>query len=188
MKKLFVCLTAACLAANSVHARQPFVAPDADAQVAPGDVQEEGVLIDGVRWARRNVGRRGTFVSSARQRGNYYTFEEAQTACPEGWRTPTKREFESLAEAGSEWTKEKFVRGRRFGSGDRSIFLPAAGLRFEGGDKVDYRGAFGFYWASTEHEWYDRSGGNDLYFSRQGVDPGNGDDYPHGMTVRCVRR
>ena len=45
-------------------------------------------LVDnnGVKWATRNVGEKGKFVSSPKKNGNLYTWDEAQTVCPSGWR------------------------------------------------------------------------------------------------------
>ncbi|GHU70872.1 hypothetical protein FACS189413_11830 [Bacteroidia bacterium] len=94
---------------------------------------EKGVVINGVRWATRNVGRRGKFADSSEEYGEYYTFEEAKAACPDGWRLPTEDELQSLADADSIWTSENGVNGRLFGN---SVFLPAAGYYSRGNGKV----------------------------------------------------
>ena len=146
--------------------------------------QEAEVSIGGVVWATRNVGAKGTFVSTPEQYGNHYTFEEAQTACPEGWRTPTMQEFESLDSAGSEWTNVSRIYGRRFGSGNNTILLPAAGFRSSRSDAVSEEGASGHYWSSTERI---SANGHHLYFSRASVYPDNFSSYAFGFSVRCVR-
>ncbi|GHS86191.1 hypothetical protein FACS1894201_06830 [Bacteroidia bacterium] len=109
---------------------------------------EKGVVINGVRWATRNVGRRGKFADSSEEYGEYYTFEEAKAACPDGWRLPTEDELQSLADADSIWTSENGVNGRLFGN---SVFLPAAGYYSSGAGNVVHISTEGGYWSSTQN-------------------------------------
>ncbi|MDR0507564.1 MAG: fibrobacter succinogenes major paralogous domain-containing protein [Dysgonamonadaceae bacterium] len=81
-------------------------------------------MINGVRWAKFNVGEKGKFVSSSEKVGKYYALEEAKTSCPAGWRLPTKEEMQSLVKAGSTRTAVNGVSGHKFGNGNNSIFLP----------------------------------------------------------------
>ena len=85
-----------------------------------------------------------------------------------------------------EWTTENGVNGRRFtGPNGASIFLPAAGRRWE--DDLYYAGSGGYYWSSTLYEsktskaWYlDFLSGSvysDYYFGRY-----------YGLSVRPVRK
>ena len=106
--------------------------------------EETGVVVNGVTWATCNVG-----ASTPEGYGNYYNFDEAQRACPTGWRTPTREEFYKLEDAASVWTMQNGVNGRRFGSGENTIFLPAAGFRFHSKSKFHGRDAGGNYWANT---------------------------------------
>lgn len=60
---------------------------------------------DGTAWMTQNLGWRGTgapFYNSevmANVLGQYYTWEDAQTACPEGWRLPSDEDVKALAGA-----------------------------------------------------------------------------------------
>ena len=64
-----------------------------------------GVVINGVRWATSNVEMPGTFARNPESAGGLFTWEEAQNACPQGWRLPTADELRSLnGAAGGEWT------------------------------------------------------------------------------------
>jgi len=68
----------------------------------------------------------------------------ANDPCPAGWRLPTKTELESLG-AG---TWQSSPAGRKFGSGDNTLFLPAAGYRFNDGT-LYIAGSNGYYWSSA---------------------------------------
>ena len=113
------------------------------------------VLINGIRWARFNVGARGVFVSREEEHGNRYTWEEAQTACPQGWRLPTQLELQSLNSTGSIWTTRNSINGRLFGIAPNQIFLPAAGSSLSGfGGILSNVGNSGVYRSGTQHdEW-----------------------------------
>lgn len=91
-----------------------------------------GVAVNGVIWATQNVGVKGEFMDTPWSYGLYYTFEEVQDACPEGWRLPTRQEFDVLVQTESKWItvcvdEQEFVAGRVFGEGNNIVFFPAAG-------------------------------------------------------------
>ncbi len=116
-----------------------------DNQIIGGDETE--VTIDGVTWATRNVDEPGTFGGFPEYYGGRYTYDEAKTACPTGWRLPTRAEFESLVRSGRVWTKQNGVSGSRFGSGDSVIFLPATFRTVDSSDNTFIM--TGTYWTST---------------------------------------
>ena len=150
---------------------------------------EEGVVINGIRWATRNVGASGTFADNPESLGEYYTWEEAKRACPAGWRLPTKEEFKELLDAPHQVLTIGSEEGRIFGTPPNTIFLPAAGfVDYEDGDIIyNLVGTTGDYWSSTQfsetHAYcmcivndfgYDGAGSNNTFNSRQ------------GLSVRCV--
>ena len=100
------------------------------------------VVIDGKRWLNFNVG-----ASESNLYGSGYKFDNAQTACPTGWRVPTKAELESLSANYSDWTTYLGMSGRWFSgsqtysSSVSAIFLP-----------VLYSDSYGYYWSSTEDD------------------------------------
>ena len=110
---------------------------------------DEGVVINGVRWATRNVDSPGTFTRSRYDAGDLFTFLQARTACPRGWRLPTYEEIVSLEHASGGWTVMNGVRGRTFGTASHQIFLPAAGRGNQGGGMSRFVDTAGFYWSST---------------------------------------
>ena len=133
---------------------------------------DRGVVINGVRWATRNVYTPGTFAAHHGSRSRLYqwnrsttewtsgwlggytvatTWSRAFNPCPAGWRVPTKAELIRLVDAGSTWTRLNGIYGRLFGTAPNQIFLPAAGLRVCN-DYLRNRNWIGYYWSSTPHE------------------------------------
>ena len=155
---------------------------------------DEGVTINGVMWATRNVGAKGKFTKKTDDVGRYYTFEEAQSACPKGWRTPTTCEFDKLIAADSEWTSEGEVNGRRFGSGDDTIFIPAAGASYTYEKSSTEVGQRGHYWSSDAYSdalGYDLPRGAMAYtlrFDRGSAMPIYHNNRAFGYPVRCVKQ
>lgn len=150
----------------------------------PGPMGDE-VVIDGITWATRNVGAPGTFVANPWDYGGHYIFERAQKVCPDGWRTPTLNEFESLAASGSEWVIIKDELGRRFGRDGNTIFLPASGFRSYYTWNWDYLGSSGRYWAADQ-EANSNSKGVAMTFSKAHVTMIVGEENGYGFSVRCV--
>ena len=112
-------------------------------------VYGNGVVIDDVLWAKCNVGEKGKFVALPTDYGEYYTWEKAQNSLPKGWRLPTIDEIETLLQAPHKWQELDGVCGRLFGSGNNTIFLPAAGKRNSDYGTLDWVGWEGDYWSAT---------------------------------------
>jgi len=115
-----------------------------DSNSSSSNTTYEGVKINGITWATKNVG-----ASNPEDYGNYYTWEEAKTACPKGWRLPTKEEFKSLKKSDNVWTFQNGKTGRKFGETNNFIFFPAAGCRDYNDGTLGYMGSYGGYWSST---------------------------------------
>ena len=124
-----------------------------------------------VRWATTNVG-----ASSPSDYGYYFAWGETSTYTEANsrtrktsmgdiagnaaydaaranwggtWRLPTKAEYEELANQCTwTWTTQGGHNGYRVtGKNGNSIFLPAAGFRYE--SSLGYVGESGYYWSST---------------------------------------
>ncbi|MCL2328828.1 MAG: fibrobacter succinogenes major paralogous domain-containing protein [Bacteroidetes bacterium] len=104
---------------------------------------DEGVVINGVKWATCNVDKPGTFAATPESGGYYYqwnrkkgyddttttfpswdysipqgtTWEKANDPSPKGWRVPTQAEIHSLCDetkVKNEWVIQNGVGGRKF--------------------------------------------------------------------------
>ncbi|GHV36405.1 hypothetical protein FACS1894178_7570 [Bacteroidia bacterium] len=137
----------------------------------------EGIEINGLVWAEKNVG-----AFSKEDYGSYLTYEEAKFVCPSGWRLPTKEELDALVSKGSTWTTMNGKNGRKFGSSDNFIFMPAAGYRRYGDGSLDGVGTYGYGWSSTPNG---SEGAYLLGFDSSNASTGNS-NRKYGQSVRCV--
>lgn len=143
----------------------------------------QGVEINGVVWAQRNVG-----ATADEDAGTYFSWEKAQTACPGGWRLPSERELETLAASNNRYAKYRHTDGRWFGEGEKTIFMPGAGYYIKIGPKwADKPNAEmnGYYWSSSTRS---DSMGINLYFDSTYAGISNGLSCDLGLPVRCVRK
>jgi uncharacterized protein (TIGR02145 family) len=177
----------------------------------------EGVVINGIKWATCNVAAPGTFAASPEAPGMFYqwnrktaypvtgntvngwdnsynkgdTWEATNDPSPAGWRIPTYDEQCTLLDkkVSYEWTTQKGVYGGKFTdkTTGASLFLPAACYR---------EGLVGGRLINTStggYYWSNSGGGTDfvnafyLYFSSNRA-------YNHsfirssGLSVRCVAK
>jgi hypothetical protein len=107
----------------------------------------KGVTINGVVWATTNVETPGKFAAKPQDYGGYFSRDEAQTACPDGWRVPTGTEIDSIRSTEYGETYVGGVRGYTFGLGDNVIFLPYAGVGHPEGPIFD----------ASKEGWYNMS-------------------------------
>ncbi|MCL1943283.1 MAG: fibrobacter succinogenes major paralogous domain-containing protein [Candidatus Azobacteroides sp.] len=170
------------------------------------------VLINGVKWATRNVGAPHTFVQNFEDYGGYYQWNKGTTdfllnddfynsvyansmfwlpgndPSPVGYRVPTLAEIGSLTNTTYvkyEWTTQNGISGGRFT--DRatgsSIFLPAAGYRYSNDGTLYGDDYRGYYWSSTQG---DSRYACDLGFGSGGADWSYWNYKSDGRSVRPV--
>ena len=151
------------------------------------DTTDLGVVINGVKWATRNVAAPGKFATSPEDAGMFYqwnkivaweakfrgvwdnntmhgdTWARQLDPSPDGWRTPAVKEITMLLDAdkvSSEWTTVNGIAGREFTDKvtGNSIFLPAAGFLDNTNFGVhSFAGSIGFYWSRTSRYDSDNS-------------------------------
>ena len=173
---------------------------------------DEGVIINGVKWATRNVDAPGTFAANPEDPGMFYqwnhkkawpatgevtgwdssnptgeTWEKENDPSPAGWRVPTLAETQKLLDTDnvtSEWINKNGLIGRKFidRTNGNSVFLPASGYRSDEG--VFYHaGNYGFYWSNTA---YETSNAYYLIFYSGSAYWGNKYNRTFGFSVRPV--
>lgn len=123
-------------------------------------------VIDKETWKQFNLGAgESNFI------GDKYTFDEALTACPAGWRLPTKDDLESLSGHHSGFSTYLGVQGRWL-SGSREYSSSVPAIFFPSGD---------FYQSSTE------AGQNEayVYSSRNATVSSRYKSMKHN--VRCIK-
>lgn len=151
-----------------------------DGKVPVDLYNDEGVVINGIRWATRNVDAPGTFAVTPESYGMFYqwnrkkgwsstgivsgwdysslplgaTWTESNDPCPKGWRVPIISELKSLVNSGSIWTIRNGVAGRLFETDNNCVFFPAAGCRSFYDGSLYIGGTDGQYWSSTEIDSY----------------------------------
>ncbi|MCL2598197.1 MAG: hypothetical protein FWD66_11240 [Paludibacter sp.] len=172
----------------------------------------QGVTINGVRWATRNVDAPGAFTSSPCDGGMYYQwgcdtpnflifnfywnsdFAKADywmyDPSPAGWRLPTVDEIKTLfdySKVSNEWITVNGVNGRKFTdmATTNSIFLPAAGDRLKEVGTIDGINSKGDYWCST---FETNKNGYFIYINSINVGWGVIDLRSYGFSVRPVAK
>ena len=135
------------------------------------------VKIDNLTWKLMNVG-----ATSRSLVGTAFTYNDALTACPEGWRLPTRFEFESLSKNRSKPSNYQGFTGRWFSGktpyadAKNKIFMPRTLFK----SKFDS----GYYWSSTR---FDDKYAYCLSFNAANVAV-NRTEQSHKMPVRCVKK
>ena len=173
---------------------------------------DKGAVINGVKWATRNVATPGTFVANPEDAGMFYqwnrkvawpatgdvsnwnttspagtAWEKANDPSPAGWRVPTSDEIETLLESDKVLYERTVVNGVNGGiftdmATGNSIFLPAAGFRDNGDGSLILADENGDYWSSTQQERYTA-----YYLNSSSDSPGLLGDYrTYGLLVRPV--
>ena len=174
--------------------------------------KDQGVVINGVRWATRNVDIPGKFAVSPEATGKLYQWNrkiawattgdvtdwnntvpagsswlKSNDPSPSGWRVPTFEELGKLLDRDkvtSEWITQNGVTGRKFTDkiSDKFLFLPAVGSRGPDG-RFAYEGMFGSYWSSEMY--IDETNAYILLFALPRIDWHTG-FLREGLSVRAV--
>lgn len=119
----------------------------------------------------------------------------ANNPCSDGWRLPTKTEYEQLISTSnntqvkkgewdpySQWFEYGFTSGILYGG---ALFLPAAGYRYNlsPAGALYFRGTAGYYWSSS-------ASGTKAYYMEPNVTDSRVSDTSreYGFSVRCVAK
>lgn len=156
------------------------------------------VTIGGKKWSAYNSTSGKGFVAKPWDYGNYFNFNDAKNACPDGWHTPNSAElgvlpskvlpkgsfvlinnvaYEITSNYGFCGSSSTANSGTIFKDGDQILFLPAAGYN---GNASSF-GATGRYWSTSPGTWclYLRLEAGSCYIGD------NASSYVY--SVRCVK-
>ena len=135
------------------------------------DGQSYGVVKIGEQtWMAENLNfeTAGSFCPEGDSRnckrlGRLYSWAEARSVCPDGWRLPTKEDFEALVAATSENAAQSSSQSRaglalkssdgwfKKGNGSDALGFRALPAGYRGADgKFDGIGGYAYFWSVTE--------------------------------------
>ena len=179
--------------------------------MAQTSTTDEGVVIDGVKWATRNVDKPGTFAARPESPGMLY-----QWGSNVGWTyhdpllsSDGETDWKFYGSDADIWENSNNVcpegwripkpgeltmlvnsgskwtyGGRTFGNDENNIFLPAVGLRNSASSALFRSGSFGYYWSNATRDKYALH----LYFGESIITPADSGQRTSGFSVRCVAK
>ena len=175
---------------------------------------DEGVVINGIKWATRNVDEFGTFTKNPEDAGKFYQWnrkmawnttdkdvanwdisditssiwEKENDPCPTGWRVPTPDELQSLIDGQKvyrKWTTQNGVIGYKFTDRATNDTLFLPAVGYRNDGSLRKANMFGCYWGSPQRESYETL----VYFMEfevVGIRIHGSNRRWDGFSVRCV--
>jgi len=139
-------------------------------------------------------------VDNCQKYGRIYDWNTANTACPSGWRLPTRQDWNDLGKAAISGRYSRNDEGKKLKSisGWKNKIYDSSGTdefgfsALPGGQRISHgsfvgAGSRGYWWSATEHEKYD--GVSAWYWNMSPYDSyiESFTDKVYGFSVRCAR-
>ncbi|MBQ3766697.1 MAG: hypothetical protein II874_08185 [Bacteroidales bacterium] len=155
-------------------------------------------------WFRNNLAWTGAGVAyensdvTSYPLGRYYTWDEAMTACPAGWRLPTDEEWESLGNDAGALSADAYLNSHRMWeywpdvarTNDTKMSVIPSGYTLVGKDAPTFKRLYDYaaFWTATESA-DDPSVARYryIYVEENDVKATYGDKSSLALSVRCVR-
>ena len=160
--------------------------------------------IDGVTWLTSNLYNTKSGISfylsevTDKLLGRFYTWEEAMSACPEGWALPTAEQWDALGTNATDlmvdaamlevqmwpyWPGSNITNAKKFNA------IPAGYVDRSGGDtNVQGFMDYAMFWTATEADDPSLAQFRYIYSDTNAVQKGNGGKTSLALSVRCVKK
>ena len=207
------------LAGRGIAATDPHVADARETDVPDGENQYYYTSIGELDWMRNNLSYSGTGHSFRLSKvmdalaGRFYTWEEAQTACPDGWRLPTDSEWAAmvstvtgsshaagglLSGAAGALMGDAYFNGNKMWefwpevkiSNSSKLAVVPFGYALVAGEKLSFIGAseYAAFWlADTAADDAEKALYRYIYVKQPDIYLGQADKSSFAASVRCVR-
>ena len=160
--------------------------------------------IGNLEWFRNNLAWTGSVLAyenatvTSFPLGRYYTWEEALTACPDGWRLPTLAEWETLGNEAGPLLCDAYLNSKRMWeywpaaprTNETRLGIIPSGYALAALTAPAYLGLYDYaaFWTATESGTDARMAAyRYIYVEENDVKTGYGDKQSLALSVRCVR-
>ncbi|MBR3388027.1 MAG: hypothetical protein IKG84_07345 [Bacteroidales bacterium] len=175
-----------------------------DSRDKTGECEYYYTHIGDLDWFRNNLAYTGSGIPyenadvTSYPLGRYYTWEEAMTACPEGWRLPTDEEWASLGTDGALLTCEAYLNSQRMWeywpdvahTNETGLAIVPAGYALPELSTPSFKRLYNYaaFWTATESAEDSRMAAyRYLYVEENQVKSTYAEKGSLALSVRCVR-
>ena len=174
-----------------------------DSRDAAGENEYFYTRIGTLDWFRNNLAYKGSGIPyeqadvTSYPLGRYYTWEEAQSACPEGWRLPTDAEWATLGNDAGALTADAYLNSQRMWeywpqvtrTNSTGLAIIPAGYVLTG-NTPSFKRIYDYaaFWTATESETDPTMARyRYIYVEENDVRSTYGEKGTLALSVRCVR-
>ena len=175
-----------------------------DTRDKAGECEYYYTPIGDLDWFRNNLAYKGSGIAydnsdvTSYPLGRYYTWEEAMTACPEGWRLPTDEEWALLGTDGAPLTCDAYLNSKRMWeywpgvahTNDTGLAFIPAGYSLPATSSPIFKRLYTYaaFWTATESAADSRMAAyRYIYVEENTVKSSYGEKGSLALSVRCVR-
>ena len=175
-----------------------------DSRDAAGECEYYYTHIGDLDWFRNNLAYKGSGIAyedsdvTSYPLGRYYTWDEAMTACPDGWRLPTDEEWALLGTDGGPLTCDAYLNSKRMWdfwpnvnrTNETGLAIIPAGYALPAMTTPSYKRLYDYaaFWTATESAADSRMAAyRYIYVEENIVRSTYAEKGSLALSVRCVR-